>query len=300
MTFNEKDFIQFLKGNSNELFTINHSKRSYENKSYSAIRANEDYSILFEMNPTDLNDLTRIYKQHNGYNFEAFYFNKINTLIFENSYYKEKIENNLEEIKVHSFDEIYSKLFNELNKEFQNRESYLREAFKNEKEKIEEMKERNKEHAFKLLIGKDSNNYEFISDYKFKEIRNRQMAYEYLVNPTEFIQMFINGYLKDIGNLESIKLTICRQLAIDELINEMKNNPYVDKAKFVYELLENELNGAKKIWIKTIEGKEIQVENRVYDCRLNDFSIGSYGEEVQLDKIAGFKYSRKFYEIPAN
>ena len=299
MTFNEKDFLEFLKGNSNGLFTINHSKRSYENKSYSAIRVHEDYSILFEMNPTDLNDLTRIYKQHNGYNFEAFYFNKINTLVFENSYYKEKIENNLEEIKVHSFDKIYSKLFDEINKEFRNREIYLREAFKNEREEIEEMKERNKEHAFKLLIGKDSNNYEFISDYKFKEIKNRQMAYEYLINPNEYIQNFVNEYLKNEQNLNSIKLTICRQIAIDELMNEIKDNPYVDKAKFVYELLENELNGAKKIWIETNEGKEIQVENRIYDCQLNDFSIGSYGECVQLEKIVGLKYSRKYYEIPA-
>ena len=148
MTFNEKDFIQFLEGNSNGLFTINHSKRSYENKSYSSIRAHEDYSILFEMNPTDLNDLTRIYKRHNGYDFEAFYFNKINTLIFENSYHKNKIEDKFEEIKIYSFDEIYSKVFNELNKEFQNREDYLREAFKNEREKIEEYKRKKQRTCF--------------------------------------------------------------------------------------------------------------------------------------------------------
>lgn len=299
MTFNEKDFIQFLNSNSNELFTINHSKRSYENKSYSSIRVHEDYSILFEMNPTDLNNLTSIYKRHNGYDFEAFYFNKINTLVFENSYYKEKLENKLQEIKLHSFDQIYKKLFEELNKEFRNREDYLREAFKSEREQIEEMKERNKKEAFKILIGKETNEYEFISEYKFKELRNRQMAYEYLINPTEFIQMYVDCYLKDIDNLQSIKLTICRQLALDELMKEMKNNPYVDKAKFVYELLQNELNGAKKIWIETDEGKEIQVENRIYDCYLNNFSIGSYGEDVQLEKIVGFKYSRKYYKIPA-
>ena len=300
MTFNEKDFIQFLKGNSNGLFTINHSKKSYENKSYSAIRVHEDYSILFEMNPTDLNDLTRIYKRHNGYEFEAFYFNKINTLVFENSYYKEKIENKLEEIKIYSFDEIYTKLFDEINKEFRNRENYLREAFKNEKEQIEEYKERSKDHVFKILIGKENNDYDFISDYKFKEIRDRQMVHDYLVNPTEFIQRFVNDYLKDVHNLESIKFTICRQLAIDELMNEIKGNPYVDKAKYVYELLQNELNGAKKLWLKTNEGKEIQVENRIYSCGLNNFAIGGYKEEIQLDKIIGFKYSRKLYEIPAN
>ena len=299
MTFNEKDFVEFLKGNSNELFTINESKRSYENKSYSTVRVHDDYSILFEMNPTDLNDLTQIYKRHNGYEIEAFYFNKINTLVFENSYFKDKIANKIEEIKIYSLYEIYDKLFNEINKEFRSRENYLREAFKNEKEKIKEGKERNEEHVFKLLIGKNNNDYEFISDYTFKEKRNRQMVYEYLVNPTEFIQKFVNDYLKDVHNLESIKHIICRQLAIEELINEMKDNPYVDKAKFVYELLESELNGAKKIWIKTIEGKEIQVENRIYDCRLNDFTIGTYGEYVQLEKIAGFKYSRKYYEIPA-
>lgn len=300
MTFNEKDFIQFLEGNSNGLFTINHSKKSYENKSYSSIRVHEDYSILFEINPTDLNDLTKIYKRHNGYEFEAFYFNKINTLVFENSYHKNKIEDKFEEIKIYSFDEIYSKVFDELNKEFQNREDYLREAFKNEREQIEEYKRRNKDHAFKILIGKDTNDYEFISDYKFKEIRDREMAYQYLINPSQYIQMFINEYLKDETNLDSIKFTICRQLAIDELMNEIKDNPYIDKAKYVYELLQNELNGAKKIWLKTNEGKEIQVENRIYDCGLNNFSIGGYREEIQLDKIVGFKYSRKFYEIPAN
>ena len=56
----------------------------------------------------------------------------------------------------------------------------------------------------------------------------------------------------------------------------------------------------KRFGLKPNEGKEIQVENRIYDCGLNDFSIGAYGEEIQLDKIVGFKYSRKFYEIPAN
>jgi hypothetical protein len=150
------------------------------------------------------------------------------------------------------------------------------------------------------LIGKENNDYEFISDYKFKDIKNRQMAYDYLINPNEYIKKFIDEYLKDGTNLDSIKFTICRQLAIDELINEIKGNPYIDKAKYVYELLQTELNGAKKIWLKTDEGKEIQVENRIYDCGLNNFSIGGYREEIQLDKIVSFKYSRKYYDIPVN
>ncbi|HMG15294.1 MAG TPA: hypothetical protein VK590_07615, partial [Saprospiraceae bacterium] len=182
MTFNEKDFVEFLKGNSNELFTLHESTRRYENKSYSNIRVHEDYSILIELNPTDLNDLSQIWKPHNGYNFEAFYFNKINTLIFENSYHKQKLENKCEEIKVYSFEDIYSQMFEEINKEFQKRENYLKEAFKNERKEIEESKRRNSGDVFKILIGKEKNEYEFISDYTFKEIKNRQMAYEYLIN----------------------------------------------------------------------------------------------------------------------
>lgn len=297
MTFNEKEFIEFLESDTNKPFPIYESKRSYENKFYSAIRVHEDYSILIDFNPTHLNNLVKIYKSQREFELEAIYFNKINTIVYENSYDKKKLENKCEEIKIYDFPEIYTKIYDLINKEFQNREIYLREAFKNEREKIEELKENTKNNAFRILIGKDVNSYQLFSDYAFNDLKNRQMAYEYLINPNQYIQTFVDDFLKNDENLNLIKHIICRQIAIDELMNELKDDPYIHKAKYILELLKNELNGAKKIWVKTNDGMETQIENMIGCFEMNNVVVGGFWEKIDIEKIVGFKYSRKYYEV---
>lgn len=299
--FNEKEFITWLQADTSKPFLIEENKRHYSSgKHLVKVQANDEYFILMNYREKDYNNLTNFYYSRNSFGdfeYEGIYFPKLNTIVFESSYNIDLIKKNCKEIKIEFFGDIEKILFEQINIELNTREEYLKEAFKSEFEEIEEIKNERKDTFFKEYVGYREEDKKYLYDHSWKKIYNRQMVYDYLLDYSYYVKNFVNDYLKNKDSQKTIKLLICKELAKIEYINEIKDNSYTKKTKFIQDLLKNELISAKKIWVIT-KFEEKQVENKLYDVDSKLGYIGEYSEKINIMDITMIKFSRKEYLIP--
>jgi hypothetical protein len=301
MIYNNTDFYNWLIKDTSEPFKLEEDKNSYSRgKELIKIKANEEYYMLMEYSSKDFGNLKDFYygRNYSNIDHEGFYFPKINTIILEGSYEMEKIVDNCtNDIKVFTFGKLEEELFKGINEELLNREKYLIEAFKNETELIEEKKKTHKDKFFREYVGKDESENSYLSDSSWKNIKNRQIIYDYLKDTENYIVKFVDTYLLDEKNLERIKHIICYGIAREQVIEEIKDKPYTKKVKFIQNLFKNELENAKKIWIYTNNSSK-QIDKSMYDLGAEYGYVGGYWEKTDIMTLTKIKFSRKEYEIP--
>ncbi|MCQ6280793.1 hypothetical protein [Bacillus sp. EB600] len=195
--------------------------------------------------------------------------------------------------------------FNFLKDEFKTGTFYLKLVELNNQDKI--TKRKKKSNKRKVLIYKKQTKPGTVTLYEKKNgkvigIYMKETNTLMAENVKRFISLRIklleNENPKDSSKSRSPRLneeaaTVSVQEE-DSIVRNAFQKPALEENGHIQNFLNNDLNGAKKVWAIMTSGEEIQVENRIFNE--SDIAyVGNSKTKVDLKRIKAIKFRGKVY-----
>jgi hypothetical protein len=300
--FNEGELFTFLNNKEASPFTVHYKHKSSDFKTsltLAKIDTDNDYTLLLNLGYFRYDHLSEVKMRNNNLDVVAVYFKKLNALVFESSYEMGNLDDLCNDIKIFDSVNLYREIKSKFENEFQSRIPSFKDRYKNEVELIQKKKEQCKESLFKETILESSlQESQLIYDYQYdNRVKNLQMIQDYLKDGSSYIETFVTDYLNETDNKLRAREIACYELAKDEMIQELKDDPIILKAKKIRKLLQSDLGNAKKLWAIDNKGESHQVENHL-SISYELVQLGRYyNERVDISNIVALKYSRKQFDV---
>lgn len=309
--FNVEDLKRFLLDETASVYRFEPATERWCKKQ-ELVKINykeQGFMLVYDTTSLKTFALEDMYLSRNGdLSFMFIYFPSLDCLVFESSYEMKHLigEENTELENSMRFickGDLYNEILMNINLELQKRYTTYFEKYRNERELIEDKKNRMSIDK-NLVMGKASNNIT-VDEYRHKEKFNWEWCYQYLVNPEQFIDGYVNAY--EAENDVRIKNQVAYSVAKDEIHSYLMTEQKEDMTtiKRIAEILD-ELGNAKTVRILKDDGSEVSVEARFrIDIRMynkkyyNGSTIGSYRSEVKFNEAIAIRYGKKEFKVKA-